>query len=280
MQRSLPWDPIVHDLPQTPLLLSGPSLVVGSANHCQYPENVAWTFQNCRTVNIHTVNDLADHPITCWVKSTANLRLYCDRSYLHSSLNCDKTISIFSVPLSFAQPSPGILLGVVLMSRITGILVNTLRPRQNGRHLPDGIFECIFLNENLGISISISLKFVPRGSINNNPLLVLIVTFWIFIYHEIWILLNIFLYETIELFILWHVWRYSGVLWVNSCPPLTRLHQRQSCMSGQALLHHWLCNQKHPWGICSCSPIVNFLKVTFYHEMVSLVIFLIKKSSK
>ena len=61
---------------------------------------------------------------------------------------------------------------------------------------------------------------------------------------------------------------------------LTRPHQRQSCMSGQALLHHWLCNQKHPWGICSCSPIVNFLKVTFYHEMVSLVIFLIKKSSK
>ena len=106
---------------------------------------------------------------------------------------------------------------------------------------------------------------------------VLIVTFWIFIYHEIWILLNVFLYETIELFILWHVWRYSGVLWVNSCPPLTRPHQRQSCMSGQALLHHWLCNQKHPWGIRSCSPIVNFLKVTFYHEMVSLVIFLIKK---
>ena len=33
----------------------------------------------------------------------------------------------------------------------------------------------------------------------------------LFIYHEIWILLNIFLYETIELFILWHVWRYSGV---------------------------------------------------------------------
>ena len=43
-----------------------------------------------------------------------------------------------------------------------------------------------------------------------------------------------------------------------------------------ALLHHWLCNQKHPWGICSCSPIVNFLKVTFYHGRVTLVIFLIK----
>ena len=45
-----------------------------------------------------------------------------------------------------------------------------------------------------------------------------------------------------------------------------------------ALLHHWLCNQKHPWGICSCSPIVNFLKVTFYHGMVTLVIFLIKNN--
>ena len=104
---------------------------------------------------------------------------------------------------------------------------------------------------------------------------VLIVTFWIFIYHEIWILLNIFLYGTIELFILWHVWRYSGVLWVNSCPPLSRPHQ--AVMHERALLHHWLCNQKHPWGICSCSPIVNFLKVTFYHGMVTLVIFHIKK---
>ena len=104
---------------------------------------------------------------------------------------------------------------------------------------------------------------------------VLIVTFWISIYHEIWILLNIFLYGTIELFILWHVWRYSGVLWVNSCPPLSRPHQ--AVRYEWALLHHWLCNQKHPWGICSCSPIVNFLKVTFYHGMVILVIFLIKK---
>ena len=96
------------------------------------------------------------------------------------------------------------------------------------------------------------------------------------IYHEIWILLNIFLYGTMELFILWHVWRYSGVLWVNSCPPLwTRSHQ--AVMHEWALLHHWLCKQKHPWGICSCSPIVNFLKVTFYHGMVTLVIFLIKK---
>ena len=50
--------------------------------------------------------------------------------------------------------------------------VNTLRPRQNGRHFPDDIFKCIFLNENVSISIKISLKFVPKGPINNIPALV------------------------------------------------------------------------------------------------------------
>ena len=50
--------------------------------------------------------------------------------------------------------------------------LNTLRPRQNGRHFPDDIFKWIFLNENVWISINISLKFDPRGPINNIPTLV------------------------------------------------------------------------------------------------------------
>ena len=49
---------------------------------------------------------------------------------------------------------------------------NTLRPRQNGRHSTDDIFKCIFLIENAWISIWISLKFVPKGPINNIPALV------------------------------------------------------------------------------------------------------------
>ena len=52
------------------------------------------------------------------------------------------------------------------------IQFNTLRPRQNGRHFADDIFKCIFLNENVLISIKISLKFVPKGQINNIPALV------------------------------------------------------------------------------------------------------------
>ena len=38
---------------------------------------------------------------------------------------------------------------------------------QNGRHFPDDIFKCIFMNEKCFILIQISLKFVPKFLINN-----------------------------------------------------------------------------------------------------------------
>ena len=49
---------------------------------------------------------------------------------------------------------------------------NTLRPRQNGRRFADDTFKRIFLNENVRISIKISLTFVTKGPINNNPALI------------------------------------------------------------------------------------------------------------
>ena len=51
-------------------------------------------------------------------------------------------------------------------------LVNTLRPRQNGRNFPDNILKWIFLNENVWISLELWLEFIPRGLINNIPALV------------------------------------------------------------------------------------------------------------
>ena len=50
--------------------------------------------------------------------------------------------------------------------------VNSLRPRRNGRYNADDIFKCIFLKENVWIPTKISLKFVPKGRINNIPALV------------------------------------------------------------------------------------------------------------
>ena len=40
-------------------------------------------------------------------------------------------------------------------------LFNTLRPRQNGRHFANDIFNCISLNENFRILNKISLKYIP-----------------------------------------------------------------------------------------------------------------------
>ena len=51
-------------------------------------------------------------------------------------------------------------------------VLNTLRPRQDGRHFPDDILKCIFLNENVWTLITISLKFVLKGPNNNIPALV------------------------------------------------------------------------------------------------------------
>ena len=49
---------------------------------------------------------------------------------------------------------------------------NTLRPRQNGRLFAADIFKCIFFNDNVWISITISLKFVPKGPFNKITALV------------------------------------------------------------------------------------------------------------
>ena len=61
--------------------------------------------------------------------------------------------------------------GVTVLTKIVWPF-NTLRPRQNYHHFPDDIFKYIFFNENVWISIEISLKFVPKCQINNIPALV------------------------------------------------------------------------------------------------------------
>ena len=49
---------------------------------------------------------------------------------------------------------------------------NILRPRQNGHDFADDTFKRIFVNDTVRILIGISLKFVPKGPIENIPLLV------------------------------------------------------------------------------------------------------------
>ena len=58
------------------------------------------------------------------------------------------------------------------MKNVCCCINNTLRPRQNGRHLSDDVFTCIFLNDSAWISIKISLTFCLNRPINNIPALV------------------------------------------------------------------------------------------------------------
>ena len=60
---------------------------------------------------------------------------------------------------------------IFFMKHVT-TLINTSRLRQNGRHFPDDIFKCIIFSKNVWVSIDISLKFVPKGQIDNIPALV------------------------------------------------------------------------------------------------------------
>ena len=46
-------------------------------------------------------------------------------------------------------------------------LLNTLRLNGNDCHMAKKIFKCIFFNEKVWILIQISLKFIPKGPINN-----------------------------------------------------------------------------------------------------------------
>ena len=63
-------------------------------------------------------------------------------------------------------------LSVLKPRRLLRFTVNILRPRQNSPTFSDNIFKCIFLDENVSVSIKISWKFVPTVPINNIPKLV------------------------------------------------------------------------------------------------------------
>ena len=91
-------------------------------------------------------------------KSHCGDKMVIRSSYLHNGISyTGKVTSLYWIRGAFQK-------------RIWAL--NTLRPRQNGRHFPDYIFKCILLNENVWITIKNPLKFVPKGPINTIPALV------------------------------------------------------------------------------------------------------------
>ena len=84
-------------------------------------------------------------------------------------------LCILSVPTATGSIRPHMYdfsSGTTPLFKLISIPVNTLGLRQNCRHFADDIFKCIFLNENLWISIKISQKFVSKFRIINIPVLI------------------------------------------------------------------------------------------------------------
>ena len=70
-------------------------------------------------------------------------------TYTHSKTQYNKAISYMGHTIHNDT--------AVVFGKRTGPIINTLRPRQNGRHFPGDILRCIFLNENVYVLIKISL---------------------------------------------------------------------------------------------------------------------------
>ena len=76
--------------------------------------------------------------------------------------------NIWSLLISMMRQSTGSFFLLVIHRHV----INTLRPRQNGRVLADDIFKCIFLNENVSGLAEIPLKYVPECRIDDKQALV------------------------------------------------------------------------------------------------------------
>ena len=132
-------------------------------------QNQAWV-SNC-TAQYHVVYNYLPHTLdTCFWHRSAYNDMSVSRYQAHSTYNYCEIICFCKHDWNRKYVTKAILSSASLGARRSRL--NTLRPRQNGRHFADDIFKCIFMNENVWISSKISLKFVPKGPINNIPALV------------------------------------------------------------------------------------------------------------
>ena len=131
-------------------------------------------YQNKSNIQIKYLYCYPNH-VNVWQNSTSNTTIPMKLNHLFDA----KVISKYGqrnewearVGYGVAKPQ-WVSMVSTTSTEIVILVFNTLRPRQNGRDFADDIFKCIFLSEVVWISIKISLKFVPKGPIDNIPALV------------------------------------------------------------------------------------------------------------
>ena len=96
-------------------------------------------------LRLHKLSHLHKYTAPQWIASIGHIASYC---LLHEP-NAAAVITHLSPPPTPPPPTT----------------------EKNGRHFAGDIFKYIFVNEIFGIWINISLKFVPKGQINNVPII-------------------------------------------------------------------------------------------------------------
>ena len=153
-------------------------------------QNVAWYLMNVHSsffhLSIHYSVCLSICMYVCWSQSFPCIILkMCRRNFIEFGMltysdHLQISIRLWSCSVDFPNGSVMILTlwNVDVSWPPSGLvifwvdIINTLRRRQNGRHFADDTFKCIFFNKNVRILIKNSLKFVPKGQINNIPSLI------------------------------------------------------------------------------------------------------------
>ena len=90
-------------------------------------------------------------------------------SYIYAITDKD-TCAIFST-YTKSDSSHAVRFVVQLETTESIHVANALRPKQNGHHFSDDIFNFIFLSKHRCILMRIPLKYIRKGSINNTPAL-------------------------------------------------------------------------------------------------------------
>ena len=128
--------------------------------HCR------WCKRGYRNTSSHYLNKQL-HWLICW--TLTNKSKWCLVTPYYQSF----VRGIHQFWLDFPHPGHYIIMGKkhTIQLIFSQTLTSSL-PGQNGCHFADDILRCIFVNENFLILIWISLKFVPKGLIDNNLALV------------------------------------------------------------------------------------------------------------
>ena len=127
----------------------------------------SWTTRTCLSYTVNVTH-------SCWCPS--NARSPCINSHcIDLSLQKSSSLSTWNIQ-HLTSPSLHQVGGSISDDVLEGTFLTHLPLDKMAAILADGIYKCIFLNENDIIPIQISLKFVPLSPIDNKASLVQLMT--------------------------------------------------------------------------------------------------------